>query len=118
MKISIEKIDAAARCAHEVNRAYCAALGDDSQKPWDESPAWQKTSAIAGVMFVIDNPDATPEDNHNSWMAGKLLDGWVYGEKKDPAAKTHPCMVPYADLPIEQQTKDTLFRAAVLGILK
>ena len=27
---------------------------------------------------------------------------------KDPAAKTHPCMVPYADLPESQRRKDAL----------
>ena len=47
-----------ARVAHEVNRAYCAALGDVSQLQWDEAPEWQKKSAITGVKFNIDNKTA------------------------------------------------------------
>lgn len=102
-----------ARVCHEVNRAYCAALGDDSQPPWDEAPAWQRSSAIIGVHFHMVNPDAGASASHESWMAEKVADGWVYGEKKDPKAKTHPCMVPFDQLPTEQQAKDYLFRAVV-----
>jgi len=50
-------------------------------------------------------------------MKQKRDDGWVYGEVKDPERKTHPCMVPYDDLPIEQRAKDTLFGATVRGVL-
>jgi hypothetical protein len=37
----------------------------------------------------------------------------VYGEVKDAVAKTHPCMVPYDDLPEFQRKKDALFLAIV-----
>lgn len=41
-----------ARVAHEVNRAYCKALGDDSQEVWELAPQWQRDSAIVGVKFT------------------------------------------------------------------
>jgi hypothetical protein len=41
-----------ARVCHEVNRAYCTSLGDESQLPWDSAPQWQKDSAINGVRFI------------------------------------------------------------------
>ena len=59
------------------------------------------------------NPDATPEQSHESWLEQKIADGWVYGAVKDPDAKTHPCCVPYEELPVEQKAKDYLFRAVV-----
>jgi hypothetical protein len=32
--------------------------------------------------FKLDNPDAGRHDaQHNAWMADKIADGWVYGEK-------------------------------------
>lgn len=102
-----------ARTAHEVNRAYCQAIGDDSQPTWEAAPAWQRTSAIAGVHFHLDNPEATPENTHESWLKVKVADGWVYGPVKDPEKKEHPCMRPYAELPLEQRVKDHLFRAVV-----
>lgn len=102
-----------ARVCHEINRGYCQALGDFSQAPWEDAPDWQKDSAIIGVRLHIGNPTAGPEASHESWMAEKVAAGWVYGDIKDETEKTHPCMVPFSDLPKDQQAKDFLFRATV-----
>jgi hypothetical protein len=50
-------------------------------------------------------------------MAQKKREGWVYGEEKNAEEKTHPCMVPYDQLPKEQQFKDALFGAVVRSVL-
>ena len=110
MKILVIAI---AKVAHEINRAYCAALGDETQAAWEDAPEWQRASAIAGVEMHLANPDATPEQSHESWLAQKLADGWEYGEVKDVQKKQHPCCVPYEQLPPERKAKDYLFRAAV-----
>lgn len=102
-----------AMTCHEANRAWCQSVGDYSQKPWDEAEEWQRNSAIAGVKFRLENPDATEDAQHNAWMADKIKDGWVYGEVKDAEKKTHPCIVPFNQLPGFQQKKDTLFCAIV-----
>lgn len=102
-----------AQVAHEVNRAYCASIGDDSQPAWADAPEWQRASALAGVEMHLANPDATPEQSHESWMAQKTADGWTYGEVKNAELKQHPCFMPYADLPAAQKSKDYLFRAVV-----
>jgi hypothetical protein len=102
-----------AMAAHEANRAYCVALGDLTQLLWDDAPAWQKDSAIAGVNMHLANPDATPEDSHISWLAEKVAAGWVYGPVKDAEKKEHPCCVPYAELPESQKAKDYIFRGVV-----
>lgn len=102
--------------AHEVNRAYCLGLGDTSQAPWDEAPQWQRDSAIAGVEFTIANPDAGDAASHESWLKEKREAGWKHGAVKDAEAKTHPCFVPFRQLPLEQQAKDALFRTTVLGV--
>ena len=106
-----------ARVAHEVNRAYCQALGDDSQLPWESAPDWQQQSAISGVAFHRANPDATPEGSHNSWMEEKRQAGWTYGPVKDADKKEHPCFVPYGELPAEQRAKDYIFRAIVHAMI-
>jgi hypothetical protein len=102
-----------ARVAHEVNRAYCLALGDTSQVCWEDAPDWQKSSAINGVEFHMSHPDAGPDHSHNEWLKEKRETGWKYGPVKDPEAKEHPCFVPYEELPAEQQAKDYIFRAVV-----
>lgn len=109
-RISKEEI---AELCHEVNRAYCEALGDKSQKSWSEAPEWQRVSALKGVEMHLNNPNASPADSHNSWLAEKVATGWVKGDVKDEAKKTHPCCVPYEELPKEQQAKDYIFRAIV-----
>lgn len=113
-----ELIVETARITHEVNRAYCAAIGDDSQKPWEHADAHQRESAVAGVCALADIPGLTPEMLHENWMAEKRKAGWKYGLIKDASLKIHPCMKPYADLPAEQRIKDHLFRAVVLAILQ
>jgi hypothetical protein len=57
-----------------------------------------------------------PSDSHASWSAHKLADGWNYGPLKDPKIKEHPCLVPFAELPAEQQQKDILFFNTVVGL--
>jgi hypothetical protein len=110
---SVMEVEDIARIAHEVNRAYCEAVADPSQLPWDEAPQWQKDSAVKGVRAALDNPSMTPEGSHKGWMAHKKADGWVYGPRKDPEKKQHPCMVPYDQLPLQQRVKDHLFLAVV-----
>ena len=102
-----------ATIAHEANRIYCQSIGDHSQPHWDSAENWQRESAVNGVAFHLANPDAGPEGSHENWLNVKELDGWVYGEVKDPVAKTHPCMVAYKDLPQEQQHKDSIFTGIV-----
>lgn len=105
-----------ARAAHEANRAWCLAHGDHSQPSWEDAPDWQKESAIEGVKGVLRGN--TPEQSHESWLAHKRAEGWVYGPVKDPAKKEHPCMVPYAELPPEQRAKDSIFVGVVRAMLK
>ena len=110
-------IEAAARAAHEANRAYCIAIGDNSQASWEETPKNIRESAMVGVRAIEANPGTTSEQSHEGWLAFKRADGWVYGEVKDAALKTHHCMVPYGDLPIEQRAKDAIFGSVVRAVL-
>lgn len=106
-----------ARVCHEVNRAYCKALGDESQLAWVDAPQWQRDSAIMGVEFIRANPDAKPSASHESWLKQKEADGWKYGPVKDANKKEHPCYVPYDELPTEQKAKDYIFGAIVRAMM-
>ena len=108
--MNIEKI---AQVAHEINKAFCSSIGDDSQPEWKDAPQWQKDSAIVGVQFHLDNPDASPSASHESWLKQKTEEGWKYGEVKNPETKEHPCFVSYENLPVEQRSKDYLFKQVI-----
>lgn len=102
-----------AKVAHNINKAYCESIGDTSQPSWEDAPDWQKSSAINGVQFHIDNPDASPSASHESWLKQKTEEGWKYGEVKNPETKEHPCFVPYDQLPVSQRSKDYLFKEVI-----
>lgn len=107
------KVLVIAQVAHMINLAYCASLGDNTQPAWEDAPEWQKQSAVAGVEMHLANPDATPEQSHESWLAQKKEQGWKYGKVKDAEKKEHPCFLTYDELPPEQKAKDYLFRGVV-----
>lgn len=107
-----------AEVAHEVNAAYCRAIGDDSQPTWADAPDWQKDSAVNGVMMHMENPAAGPSGSHAAWLKEKLADGWVHGLVKDPDKKTHPCVMPFGDLPSWQRVKDFLFCQVVHSLAR
>lgn len=113
--MNIEQI---AEVCHETNRAYCDTIFDRSQKSWADAAEWQRQSAIKGVQFALDNPDAPASSQHEAWLADKERDGWKFGDVKDAEKKEHPCMVPYDQLPIEQRIKDHLFKAVVRAFLE
>lgn len=102
-----------AQVAHEINKAYCESIGDTSQPTWEDAPEWQKSSAINGVQFHLDNPDANPSASHESWLKQKTEEGWKYGPVKNHETKEHPCFVPYDELPVEQRSKDYLFKQVI-----
>ena len=106
-------IDQLAYICHAANRAYCKALDLQYGPIWEEAPQWQKDSSINGVKAALANPGMSSEEIHDKWVKEKLDNGWVYGEKKDDTLKTHPCIKPYNELPIEERVKDTLFLAIV-----
>jgi len=43
---------------------------------------------------------------HNSWMAGRIADGWQYGPTRDDEKKEHPSLVPYEELYEEEKDYD------------
>jgi len=101
---------------HEANRTYCLTQNDASQLPWDQAPNWQRMSAIQGVQFRQSHPDAPLSAQHESWYKQKDAEGWVYGEVKDADRKTHPCFLPYDQLPAWQRRKDALFASIVIAL--
>jgi len=120
-KIKMNSTTEIAEIAHETNRTYCQTLGDYSQVGWDFCEQWQRLSALDGVRAIERGIVTRPEESHENWWKHKEDEGWEYGEKKNYnkalGALTHPCMVPFNELPIEQQTKDHLFFAIVTTLL-
>jgi hypothetical protein len=125
----------AAAC-HSAWYAYTVLALQEEGEPWPSAPQWQRESIMDAIEFwddkmaEFDNQPAhgTSEQwfqdqigmlaplSHVNWMKHKEADGWIYGETKDPVAKTHHCMVPYSDLPADQQRKDAVVIQAYLSL--
>jgi len=105
-----------AKFCHEVNKLWCDTHGDFTQEHWEHAEEWQRESAIKCVGAHQGYKAPTQRETHIIWMNEKKEAGWVYGTIKDTAAKTHPCLVPFDELPEYQQRKDALFGAVVKAL--
>jgi len=70
---------------------------------WDRAP----------LQFTAAEVELLARMEHERWMSALQRDGWCHGPAKDAQSRTHPCLVPFEQLPPEQQDKD---RDAVRGI--
>ena len=52
---------------------------------------------------------------HETWAHKRFAEGWTYGCKRNDDLKTHPCLVPYDQLPDEEKEYD---RNTVLNTLR
>ncbi len=80
--------------------------------------AWHKREDAFREQFleVIERQcgetrSASPEELHGSWMQAYIDMGWKYGPHRNVDKKTHPDMVPYAQLGQLEEDKDAVFVA-------
>ncbi len=78
--------------------------------PWQCAPAYMRETVLDGVRRAMNGE--TPEQHHEAWCERLRADGWTLGPK-DYDARTHPWLVPYDQLPREQQVKNRVFLAIV-----
>lgn len=43
---------------------------------------------------------------HDVWAETRIRQGWKYGKQRNDELKTHPCLIPYEDLPDEEKVYD------------
>ena len=55
---------------------------------------------------------------HETWMQGRLKQGWKYGSERNDALKTNPCIIPYADLPESEKAYDRETARTVVRVLR
>ena len=65
-----------------------------------------ETSAICLPEDLNPLVEQMAKNVHEVWSAGRIAEGWTYGEKRDDEKKTHPCLVPYEELPESEKEYD------------
>ena len=73
------------------------------------------TSGLELPADLLELTETIAENVHDVWSAGRIAEGWSYGEKRDDAQKRHPCLVPYSELPESEKEYD---RRTALDTLK
>jgi len=97
--------NAARLAANTANAPIIPALWDDREQDFKDQ-----------FIKVIDRQcgdqrSSSPEELHGSWMQAYFLMGWVFGEKYDRENRTHPDLLPYAQLGQLERDKDAVFVA-------
>lgn len=57
------------------------------------------TTSIELPQELMNLAEEMAKNVHDIWAVGRMASGWTYGETRDDARKTHPCLIPYEELP-------------------
>lgn len=88
----------------------CTEFGEEPtyKEFFTELPKEYLDGLISAVEHAMKN-NLTAEENHQNWIDDKIKNGWKFGEVKDAEKKTHPSLVPFAELPESEKKKATEF---------
>lgn len=70
------------------------------------TPTPANTKDIILDKDLLELTEKIAENVHDVWAAGRIADGWTYGEQRDDAQKKHPCLVPYDQLSESEKEYD------------
>lgn len=73
-------------------------------KPYKPNPL--DTSKIALPDELSHLTEMLARNVHEVWAAGRIADGWRWGEMRDDTLKHHPCLVSYDELPESERDYD------------
>lgn len=54
---------------------------------------------------------------HEVWAYNRMQEGWSYGKDRNDAKKTHPCLVPYDELPETEKDYDRETAVSTLKLI-
>jgi RyR domain len=55
---------------------------------------------------------------HEAWVDIRVAQRWTYGPHRNDDRREHPCLVPYDDLPEEEQSTDREMALAALRAIR
>ena len=73
------------------------------------------TGSITLPEDLLELTEKIAEQVHDVWSVGRIAEGWTYGTERNDEKKTHPCLVPYSELPDSEREYD---RATALATIK
>src|SRR6266700_2352439 len=99
-----------AEVCHVANMTVQKLLHDECPSlSWDDEDEFIKKTSVGEVQMIL--AGRNPEDTHNEWCERLFDQGYICGLVKSREMKTHPCLVPFNDLPVEQKRKVRMIHA-------
>lgn len=72
----------------------------------DYNPEPIPTGHISLSDEILNLVEVLAENAHDIWALKRLKDKWTLGPERDDEKRQHPCLVPYQQLPPEEQDYD------------
>ena len=64
------------------------------------------TSDVQLSEDILELTEKLAENTHEVWSAGRIAQGWQYGEERNDAEKLHPCLIEYDKLTDDEKKFD------------
>jgi hypothetical protein len=64
------------------------------------------TSKVVLSEDLLNLTEQLAENTHDIWARGRMAEGWTYGPERNDAAKKHPDLIPYNQLPESEKEFD------------
>lgn len=73
-------------------------------KPYTPNP--EDTSDVILPDELLPLIEEMAKNVHEVWSRNRISEGWTYGPARDDRLKTHPCLIPYEELPDSEKDYD------------
>ena len=82
---------------------------------YEPKPIDTRDVRLPGELEVL--MERIAENVHEHWAVGRIREGWTYGPRRDDGKKTHPCLVPYDQLPDSEKEYDRTTAGETLRLI-
>jgi hypothetical protein len=102
-----------AQVCHAALRELRLRTGELPAPPWEDMDETDRDYVVSSVAEA--RRGITPAAHHDNWVAARTADGWAPGPK-NPAARTHPDLMPFAQLPQDRRVAARMFLLIVTAM--
>lgn len=69
-------------------------------------PQPEDTAGVEIPAELMELAEQMARNVHEVWARSRMAEGWTWGPERDDAARRHPCLVPYDELPESEKEYD------------
>jgi hypothetical protein len=75
--------------------------------PVEYKPRPIPTAGLSLTSDILGLTELLARNAHEIWAPQRLAEGWTSGVRRDDAAKKHPCLGPYENLPESEKEESS-----------